>query len=387
MSNDSFTETVSTGWFSRIGDSIKGIFLGLLMVVAAFPILFINEGCAVDVRKTLDQGSKEVIDVESSAVDPANEGKLIHLTGQASSPKEIGDKDFRVSSQSLRLEREVSMFQWKESSEEKTKKKLGGGTETTTTYTYTKDWHKGRIDSSQFEKPDGHHNPSPKVSSSSWTAPDAKLGAFTLNASLIEKIDSFQPIHIHEDNTSRQVAASNKKLHIHDGIYYYGKSPDAPEVGDLRISFRHIPSPTEVSMIAQQKGTGFEPFIGKSGASIYMLQVGNHSAQAMIEQAKNSNSTKTWIIRGVGLLVMFFGFSLIFNPLSVVADVIPIAGSIVGVGTGIVSFLLAVPLSLATIAVAWVYYRPIIGIPLLIAAAVGIFFLIQKLYRYNRSRG
>ena len=72
MSEDSFTETVSTGWFSRIGDSIKGILFGLLLVIAAFPVLFINEGCAVKTRKTLDQGNKEFVHVDPTAIDTSN---------------------------------------------------------------------------------------------------------------------------------------------------------------------------------------------------------------------------------------------------------------------------------------------------------------------------
>ena len=82
---------------------------------------------------------------------------------------------------------------------------------------------------------------------------------------------------------------------------------------------------------------------------------------------------------------MFCGFKLISAPLAVVADVLPIAGSIVGIGTGIVSFLLSAPLSLITIAVAWVFYRPLIGIPLLILAGLGITFLIMKIMGLKKA--
>ena len=83
---------------------------------------------------------------------------------------------------------------------------------------------------------------------------------------------------------------------------------------------------------------------------------------------------------------MFFGFSFIFKPLAVVADVLPLAGTIVGVGTGIFAFLLAAPLSLITISIAWIFYRPLIGIPLLLLAGVGPFFLIKKIAAYKRTK-
>lgn len=386
MGDDSFTETATTGWFSRIGDSIKGILFGLVMVAAAFPVLFTNEGCAVKTRKTLDQGSKEFVHAEAATVDPANEGKLVHLTGKASTPTQLSDEKFKVSSQSLMLKREVEMYQWKEETSQETKKKLGGGTETTTTYQYEKGWHKGRIDSSNFKQQDGHLNPPPRVSNASWTAKDIILGGYTLNESLVGKISSYQTIHIHDDAASKAVVTANKLLHVHNGGYYWGKSPDAPEVGDLRISFKQVASPTEVSVIAQQKGSGFEPFTGKSGAKIYMLQVGNHSPAAMFESARQGNKIRTWLVRLGGILLMFIGFSLIFKPLSVIADVLPLAGTIVGIGTGIVAFLLTIPLSLITIASAWIFYRPLIGVPLLIAAGVGIFFLVKKVISYKKSR-
>jgi len=66
---------------------------------------------------------------------------------------------------------------------------------------------------------------------------------------------------------------------------------------------------------------------------------------------------------------------MIFKPLSVVADVVPFIGSIVGMGTGIVAFALSAPLSLVTIAVAWIFYRPILGVALLVVG-IGVFVSI-----------
>ena len=114
--------------------------------------------------------------------------------------------------------------------------------------------------------------------------------------------------------------------------------------------------------------------------------MGKHTADAMFTSAQESNKMLTWILRVVGFVVMFIGFSLLFKPLSVVADVLPIAGDIVGIGTGIVAFLLAAPLSLITIAVAWIFYRPLIGVPLLILAGVGLFFLFKKFAAVRKAK-
>ena len=58
----------------------------------------------------------------------------------------------------------------------------------------------------------------------------------------------------------------------------------------------------------------------------------------------------------------------------------PVSGSIVGFGTGMLAFFLSAPLSLLVVAVAWIYYRPLFGIAL-IAVAVAIPVLIHKQFK------
>ena len=63
--NDSFTEVTSQGLGSRLMESIKGVLVGLVMFIAAFPVLWINEGCAVKTAKGLEEGLSAVISVAS----------------------------------------------------------------------------------------------------------------------------------------------------------------------------------------------------------------------------------------------------------------------------------------------------------------------------------
>jgi len=65
----------------------------------------------------------------------------------------------------------------------------------------------------------------------------------------------------------------------------------------------------------------------------------------------------------------------------VVADVVPIVGDILRMGFGIVAFAVAAPLTLVTIAIAWLVYRPVLGVALLLIASgiiVGIKMLATK---------
>ena len=138
MSN-SFTETTSTSWFARLRNSVGGVVIGLVLIVGMVVLLFWNEGRAVTTARSLAEGAGAVVSVGADAVDAANEGKLVHVSGTVTTDSIPSDPDFAISAPGVRLVRNVEMYQWKEESHSETDKKLGGGEETMTTYTYSKD--------------------------------------------------------------------------------------------------------------------------------------------------------------------------------------------------------------------------------------------------------
>lgn len=382
MSDDNFTEITNQSWFSRIGGAFKGIVFGLILIIVAFPVLFKNEGRAVKRYKTLKEGSGSVVSASSDKVDPANEGKLIHVTGMANTDSTLTDPTFGISVNALKLNRVVEMYQWKESSSSKSKKKLGGGTETVTEYSYNKTWSDTPIRSSSFKKPSDHQNPSVfPYETTGQTADLITLGAYKLSSSLVGKIQNYVALPIDKETSIPEGLKSTIKLH--DAGFYIGASPTAPQIGDVRIKFQ-VANPTDVSVLAKQIGDTFETYSTKAGGKIELLQVGTHSADEMIQKEQKSNKTLTIILRVVGFVLMFIGFTLIFKPLSVLADVLPILGSIVSAGTGIISFLLAAILSLITIAIGWIVYRPLLGIILLVVA-IGLVFVFKKKLTSKKS--
>lgn len=62
-------ERSSQGWFSRIMESIKGVLFGLVLIVVALPLLFVNEGCAVKIAKGLGEGRGQVVAGVSTTVN------------------------------------------------------------------------------------------------------------------------------------------------------------------------------------------------------------------------------------------------------------------------------------------------------------------------------
>ena len=384
MSEDSFSTTSSTGWFSRIGDSIKGVLFGLVLIVVSVPVLFFNEGRAVKTRKTLDQGAKQVVTVSPESPDPTKDGKLVYFSGEAVTEGTLEDTQFKVSAEALKLRRSVEYYQWEEDVKTETKKKLGGDEETVKTYNYNKKWTSSPINSSNFERQAGHENSSPAVEGNSWAASPITVGEFTLSSGLVGQIDNFTSLSSGGETELPETIAG-KKVKLEGSTFYLGENSGSPVVGDVRVTHQ-VALPGEVSVVAAQAGNVLEPFIADAGGQIEMLETGKHSVVSMFEAAQQSNKVMTWILRGVGAVLMFFGFSMVFRPLSVLADVLPIAGDIVGVGTGLIAFLLAVVISFFVIAVAWISYRPLIGIPLVVVAVAGLVFLVMKLMGQRKKQ-
>lgn len=363
-----YTEITSEGWLSRLGKSIGGVLVGILFVVVAFPVLFWNEGRAVQTAKSLEEGAAAVIDVDPASVSPSNDRRLVHVSGTATTNETLNDSVFGVSINALRLQRETEKYQWEETKRSETRKKLGGGTETITTYDYHPTWASHLIDSSGFREA-GHNNPSSwRYAPQSSTAQHATLGAYVLDPSQVAELGSGEVLSVDSPRLPTGV-------HLNSGVLYVGESAGAePKIGDERITFKAL-KPTTASVIGEQVGSSLRPYQTKAGDKILIVSAGQHSADEMFKQEQLGNTAMTWVLRFVGWLVMFIGFGMVFKPLSVLADVIPFLGSMVGAGTGLFAFVIASSLSTVTCAIAWIFYRPIVGVPLLLLAGGGIYWL------------
>ena len=80
----------------------------------------------------------------------------------------------------------------------------------------------------------------------------------------------------------------------------------------------------------------------------------------------------------VGLLLVVFGVKSMFSLLPTLFKVLPFLGNIVDAGVGLVCWIFGLAWSLIVIAIAWLVYRPVIGILLLVAAVAGIIFLKSR---------
>ena len=385
------TEVQTESYFSRLGNSFKGLGGGLLLFLIAFPLLFWNEGRAVKRAKALETGAGAVVSVQADKVDPANEGKLVHVTAKADTKDVLTDPLFKISSTAIRLERRVEMYQWKQNESSKTEKQLGGGTKKTTVYTYEKVWSDKPVNSAYFKEA-GHENPGFPFESEKLRANHVTLGDFLLNDSLVDRLGDSRKLPVPADyklpaalsgksdaayvHVSRKSSAPSQVSQEQPADNAGDAALTEPAIGDLRISWYAV-VPHEVSIVARQTGKTFSAYpVGSE--SILLIADSVQSAEAMFQSAQSANSAMTWFLRIAGLVMMYVGLSCVLRPLSVLMDVIPFLGDLIGAGISLISFLIALPCTLVTIAVAWIYYRPLLGIGLLVVAAALIVFLFRK---------
>jgi hypothetical protein len=362
---DSVTETSSTGIFSRIGQSLVGALIGLLLLPGSVILLYWNEGRAVLASTGLAQGQKQLVEADAGTPDPAHEGRLLHLSGPLSAAQPAQDSLFGLQGAGqVVLRRQVEMYQWQESKSSHSSTAMVGGTKTTTTtYDYRQEWSERPIDSAQFHVPGGHENPEMPLRSETSYSPQPKLGAYGVDRDLLQHLDGFSPVAAN---------AAPEGYRLESGALYHGADSASPRIGDLRVRFSGV-APQRVSAVAEQSSGSLTPFHTASGYTIAMIRAGTVDGAAMFQQSRAEESRLTWILRGVGFVVMMFGLMLALRPLSVLGSVLPFLGGLIEAGAFFFSLALAMPLTLVVIALAWVAHRPLLGGALLAAAAVLLF--------------
>jgi hypothetical protein len=272
------------------------------------------------------------------------------------------------------------MYQWEEDKKTEKQKKLGGGEETVTRYTYERKWSEKAIDSSRFRNAADHRNPPmPSTTSRSFAAPDAKLGGFALNERVISMLPARDKFEAPASAINQARAKLGPRTRIEQGMVYAGANPDQPVVGDVRVSWELLPV-TAVSVVARQTQSTFSPWVSSNGREVLLAETGVKDAALLFKHGQDENRIITWILRFVGVLLMFIGFRMMLALLEALADVIPFLGDVVGAGASIIALLFTMIFAPLIIAIAWLFYRPLIA-GLVIAGGVALVWGVRELGR------
>jgi hypothetical protein len=361
LNPDRFTETSTTSWLSRIGNSFVGIIVGLILIPVAIVLLSWNEGRAVTAYNALKRGAGSIVEVSSSTVDPKNNQQLVYVSGEVGSAKPALDPLTGLSTSNLlRLERKVEMYQWQEQVKETKTNNTGGSQTTEKTYNYVQAWLTENQNSASFKVPAGHQNPQMDIKSQTFDASDVKLGAFVIDRPLVDKMTNFENV----DGLSQAPAG----FKVQGGMLYRGNDAAQPKVGDMRITYRAIGGQV-YSIAALQKNGSLAVYADpKNGYTIALVEPGVVTAKQLFADQNKTEGLMTWVFRVLGLVLMFVGFKLLFGPLEMLVAFLPFLESLVGFGTGLIAAGLALPITLITIAIAWIASRPLIGGGILVVA-------------------
>lgn len=376
----SVTRRTRVSWGSRLGDAFKGIVIGLVLVVVGLVLLFWNEGRAVQTARSLAEAGSVVVSVNAGEVDAAREGELIHLVGPLDVPEPVADPEFEVSAEAAKLVRTVEMYQWEEERRTETRTQTGGSEERVTTYEYRPVWSDREIDSSRFELAAEHRNPPKPYGNREILAENARIGAFGVGDQVLRLLTADRDLPVDRGLAEGLADRFERPVSVSDGRLLVAQDPGNPQIGDLRISFAAAPT-SEISVVGRQTGNRIGPYQTQAGDAILMAQSGTVPADAMIRAAERENTLMTWGLRLVGAAAIFFGFVMVFRPIAVVGDVIPFVGRLLRGGIGLVAGVATLVLAPLVIALAWLAYRPLIAVLVLVLGLAAAFGLQQLLAR------
>ena len=385
-------------------------------MIISIILLVRNEKNYVEQKAALNEWASIVQETSSDQIDSSLEWKEIHLYWEtASSDETLKDDVFGIVSDDLKLKRTVEMYQWYEEEKEECHDNYWWSEDCTTTYTYDTEWNEEAIDSSRFYKSQWHENPSTReYESAQRVKSPITLWVYTLSDTFINKLDKYSTVNLSEQNITtpekyrlvvEQVAqgettdvednnnsylygddtetstntavVSNEKFHINGNQIYIWLDPTKPTVWDLRITFSSV-KPSTVSIVWKQVWKELTSYSTSNWRSIALLEQGSVTAEDMFLHAQQANKTMTWILRFLGLLLMFCGFSAMLKFIETLAKVLPFLANIIWIWTGIVALCLTLVVWFITIWIAWIVVRPIVWICCLVVAAAWIFLLIKS---------
>jgi Ran GTPase-activating protein (RanGAP) involved in mRNA processing and transport len=350
---------------------LLGAVLGLVLVVAAVGGGFYVEHRAINTARSLEQGAAAAITVPADRVDPANEGKLVHVIGKADTSDPATDPELGISAPALRLTREVETYQYKENKEEEKKK----DSKPTVTYTYDRVWSKDDPPK-KFSGPKAPTNEPRRHANAKNNAPNIKLGAFTLPPSLIEKIPANEDWPVTADMLEKLPDEVKKVAKVtEDGLLFVGvdenSNPKNPQIGDERIRFK-VAKPQTVSVLSGQSGSTFAPYTPQAGEPIDLIEPGERGAKQMLQAAEASSNALNWILRAACLAVMALGVFLIGRRQVAVSSGLPPETTLHNVGLGVFAVLVGAGLLLIAGGGRWVAFHPLIGAGLLAGGLVAL---------------
>ena len=317
--------------------------------------------------------------------DPALDGKLVHVTGTATTEEVLTDPDFKVSANAIRLSRLVNYYQIVEQEEED----LDGNI----TYYYSQMWTEEPVDSDHFygDEYAGKNFIIKKFDQWESQASDVRLGSRKLDQGMVWKMENSRALML----DSLDVTALNEEVQkiignrgefvsTYENILYIGADPSYPQVGDVRIIFSIIPQNT-VSVVAVAQGDSFVPYEAKNGKKIAWLHDGVYSVDQFVSEEQEDTEyvdRAGWVM---GILHILLGSWLLFKGLKRRGTSLPVISAYIwGKRVILSAIVVTAGGSMAIAALGLLFFRPLKAL-ILLALGVAVLFLFWYLRKDEAS--
>jgi len=391
----------------KLSGAMCGLCLGLVLFWGGLGTAAWNEYDFVAKQQTLEAGQKALKQANcTSNMDPSLEGQLVHVSCPISNLGVLGQGDpvlqgiADADRTGLYVESFMQVYGWIEHSYSETTKVSGGSTRVTTYtyYTYDRQWGTFTPEfvgnfSKQGEtcKAENYGNQcvnwDPKVAEPWWNSSsyelgtaqidiskNVKVGNYTLPESAITTIGSPKVLEPKCANmTDMSCAPGTAKLDANTHLVWQQKDSDGNMVDYLQRTYT-IYSADAVSILAQQSGDTFVAWESPYDETydIFIFTEGTSAAADMFLNAQAENLGVVWFLRFFTLMIVIVGLVMVTVPLTVVPDIIPCIGPYIGDLFGYVLWAVDCCFGCCcwsfVVAIAWLWYRPKIGIPLLIVS-------------------
>jgi len=326
-------------------DYVMAAFFGMLGLTGGVFITGYGERLGVETWRDVQVIQAEAVPVDAMDPPDALDSRLVMIRGVPETEATLTLPHTELTTQgALRFKQVVEMYQWVERSRTD---------EGRTYYSYDLRWAADRVTSERFNRPSGHQNPPLPWRSEDVTANEARLGAYRLTRTAIEKMDWYETMDICQD-----LWTPTGGFKCEGEFLYFGPGTlRRPQLGDVRIRFQVL-TPGETTVIGEQRGGRSNPMLVAlalpDGDSLLEVRRGHHSLADMIELRQDQDWLLHHVLLGVGTLVSGGGAAAVSYG----------AGRLIGLGVGPVSFLgvlrlataLGIPVSTAAAGTQWYGY-------------------------------
>lgn len=385
-------------WFSKIAGSLKGILIGVVLFVVSIGLLYWNEG-----RVDFSNIAEKAVTINATEQNTEAQNELVSVSGTLKTENLLGDTYLQPANY-IAISRKVEVYAWTETSESKSKTTNGenyvdaegeNDTAAEKTYIYKKEWTSNPKESSSFHFPAEHQNVGKPIENEMKHVDNATVGIYEVDVAKAN-LPAFKDVTLNDANTilDEGVLTEDEDDEGESTAYYadfediapslegnyifkgFG-TIDAPEIGDIRISYSALSAHQDVTVFGQLNGTKITPYIGDKNSKLY--RVFNGTRDESLSQMSSEHTQSTWGLRALGFILMWVSLGMLLGPLSALLDFIPLVGDLSKSVIGIATFIVAGILSTLVVLISMILHNifAIIAVVIIIIGGI-LFFLKQK---------